>query len=182
MNPPQVLGIEELLGWNHALARHDEPLRILLMAAQRQAKLEQFGWYRVEPGSGNVFAIFGHGGFVSSTLISHQGLIQRTLGRQAFVNTGGEEICVAKGIANSKRHERVLVAAGVAYERPAWSEWTAQKVWQVGGAIEALFAASFAHSLGESGDQIHNTHELAFDISFHRIKFVDGPGDKDREQ
>src|SRR5262249_58432434 len=142
MNPPQILGIEELLGLNHTLARHDEPVRTFLIATQRQAELEQFGRYREEPGLRNVFAIFAHGGFVSSTLICHEGFTQRTLGRQAFVNSGGQEIRVAKGVANSKPHERVFVAAGVAYERPAWSEWTAQKVGQVGGAIEALFAAS----------------------------------------
>src|SRR5215475_10360387 len=131
MNPPQILRIEELLGWNHPLARHDEPLRILLITAQRQAELEQFGRYSDEPGLRNVFAIFGHGGFVSSKLICHQSFTQRTLGRQAFVNGGGQEIRVAKGVANSKPHERVFVAAGVAYERPARSEWAAQKVGQV---------------------------------------------------
>src|SRR5262249_57598810 len=63
-----------------------------------------------------------------------------------------------------------------------WPEWAGKKVGQVGGAIEALFTASVAHSFGKSGDQIHNLHELAFDIGSHRIKFVDGPANKDREQ
>src|SRR5262249_60170248 len=116
---------------------------------------EQFSRHRGEPGLRNVFAIFGYGGLVSSKLICHQSFTQRTLGRQSFVNSGGQEIRVAKGVANSKPHERVFVAAGVAYERPPRSEWAAQKVGQVGRAIKTLFAASFGHSFGKSRDQVH---------------------------
>src|SRR5215469_9477636 len=164
------------------LQRHDEAVRILLIAAQREAELEEFRRDRGEPRCGNIFAIFAHRSFVSSTLISHQSVIQSALSSQAFVDRRAQEICIAKGIANSVRHHRVFVTASIAYECPAGSEGTAQKVGHVGAAIEPLFAASGAHSFRESGNRIHNAHELAFDIGFHRTKFVDGPTNEDCEQ
>src|ERR1700741_1280053 len=101
---------------------------------------------------------------------------------QALVNRRRPEIGVAKGIPNSVRHHRVFVASSIANECPARSKWTAQEVGHIGGTIEPLFAASGAHAFRESGNLIHNAHELAFDIGFHRTKLVDGPADEDREQ
>src|SRR3974377_721781 len=181
-DPLYILGIEEIPGRDPSLQRHHEAIRILLIASQREAELEEFRRDGVEPGCGNIVAIFGDGCFVSSTLISLQSVIQRALLSQALVNRRGQEICITKGVANSLGHHRVFVAASIAYECPARSERTAQEVGQVGGTIEPFFAASRAYSFRESGNQIHSAHELAFDICFHRTKFGDGPSDKNREQ
>ena len=116
----------------------------------------------------DIFAIFCHRGFVSSVLISRQSVIQRALPSQTFVNRRRQEVGVAKGIANSVRLDGVFVTSSIAHECPARPEWTGQEVGHVGGTIKPLFAASGAHAFRESGNLIHNTHELAFDVGFHR--------------
>ena len=55
------------------------------------------------------------------------------------------------------------MAASIADECPARPEGRTQKVGQVCGAIEPLFATSGTQSVGEYR-KIHDAHELDFDI------------------
>src|SRR5215471_4979073 len=155
-NPLHVVRIEKLFTRDPSLQHHHKAVRVLLITTQCEVELEQFRRDGSEPGGCNIFAIFGHNGFVSSTLISHQGLIQRCLAREAFVDSRGQKIRVTKGVANSVCHHGVFVAAGIAYECPARAGWTAQEIRQIGSAIEPLFAASGAHSFPQSGNLVHN--------------------------
>src|SRR5215469_13006140 len=123
-NPLYVVGIEKLVARDPSLERHHQSICLLLIAAQGESELEKFRRDRGEPGCGNIFAIFGDGGFVSSSLILYQSVIQRAQPSEAFVDRRRKEIGITKGIANSERHHRVFMAASVAYQCPAGSEWT----------------------------------------------------------
>ena len=68
----------------------------------------------------------------------------------AIVERVGKEVDVTKRVADAERETGILVAAGIADERPAWPVRLAVEVRQIARALIPFFAAPAADAFAES--------------------------------
>ena len=138
----QVLGVEERLARDHALARHEELPRLLWLVSDRGPDPEHFVARGLEPRGVEVVAEVVRRRLVPAALIIAQRVIERPASRQTIVECLDEQIGVSKGIAHAEREHRILVTAGIANERPPGTVRLPEKIGQVRGALERLLPSA----------------------------------------
>ena len=90
IQPLQVLRIEKLLGWDHALPCQVESVRLLLISADGCTQGDEILRYRLELGEVDIFPILRHGRSIAISLVVSEGIWHWPLAGESLTDCGRE--------------------------------------------------------------------------------------------
>src|SRR5580765_3160438 len=181
-NASDILGVEEGLGWNHALDGEVVTVRVRRVAAQGAPELRQLGRKRLELRLREVLLIVRHRRLVAPALVARHRLSRIDVSGECTVHGLREQLGITERIADAERQERVLVASGISDQGPAAAVRLAQKIRDVGHAIEALLPAARTYFSRKVRHLVEKRHETTRDVRSDRRQLRGRPRREYRKQ